>query len=598
MISVPETDVKSLSKILTRKTQYRKPATCDRLPVNAIDTETSEGDIFLICDSDGRFCDKISPDTILDFLFNTKYQNAWNFCYNLEYDADVILKVLGNELFSYKKTGSLSFEYGEYRLDYMPRKNLRISKGHHSISLYDVAQFFQSRLVDAYQRNVGPVEKQYLVLKGKRNEFSLRFYRRHTNAVREYCINDCVMTKALAERWISLFNKAFNIYPRRWLSAGYLAEKVLITKGIAFPLFSSIPYEVQDLAYRSYFGGRFEMLKRGFIGTGYLYDVNSAYPDKIAKLPDLTRGEWICSLKIEPKAKIGFFKILANIPDDKYLCPFPFRANHTLVFPSGKFVTYCTIDELRVCENPQFYKILYSWQFVPEDPYYYPYQKEIEALYDKRKKLKQQNDPLELPIKLVLNSFYGKTGEVIRRKGARLMGNLFNPVVFAHITGSTRAQCYRFVIQNDLEKEVVGIATDSICCTRDLHISNSKIGDFSFKKSADDVFYLQNGIYRFNGEWSQRGLGKVKGTTIEHLQTFEKNGRLYMRLCVTRSTHLRSAIIQSRLEDIGVIKPVIREINPNADRKRLWIGRIKAIDSCPFNDSMSLSLNHFDKCEI
>lgn len=57
---------------------------------------------------------------------------------------------------------------------------------------------------------------------------------------------------------------------------GYLAEKVLINNRIEIPKFDSIPYEIQDLAFQSYFGGRFEILKRGFIGTAYLYDINSA----------------------------------------------------------------------------------------------------------------------------------------------------------------------------------------------------------------------------------------------------------------------------------------------------------------------------------
>jgi arylsulfatase A-like enzyme len=33
-----------------------------------------------------------------------------------------------------------------------------------------------------------------------------------------------------------------------------------------------------QVAFKSYFGGRFEILKRGFIGHAYLFDINSAYP--------------------------------------------------------------------------------------------------------------------------------------------------------------------------------------------------------------------------------------------------------------------------------------------------------------------------------
>ena len=39
-------------------------------------------------------------------------------------------------------------------------------------------------------------------------------------------------------------------------------------------------------------------------------------------------------------------------------------------------------------------------------------------------------------------------------------------------------------------------------------------------------------------------------------------------------------------------------VNLNADRKRLWLGTLKSVDDGQYNDSLSLSLNHFSKDEI
>lgn len=61
-------------------------------------------------------------------------------------------------------------------------------------------------------------------------------------------------------------------------------------------------------------------------------------------------------------------------------------------------------------------------------------------------------------------------------------------------------------IEYYIEQEIVSFATDSICTTRKLDIDSDQLGEFSFDNSADDVFYLQNGFYRFNGKWKQRGL--------------------------------------------------------------------------------------------
>lgn len=49
------------------------------------------------------------------------------------------------------------------------------------------------------------------------------------------------------------------------------------------------------------------------------------------------------------------------------------------------------------------------------------------------------------------------------------------------------------------------------------------------------------------------------------------------------------------LSEIGKIKEVTKQFNLNADRKRLWLGKIESIDSKVMNESMPISLNYFDK---
>jgi hypothetical protein len=115
------------------------------------------------------------------------------------------------------------------------------------------------------------------------------------------------MTKELAENWIDTFYKQFKFLPRNWISSGYLAEKVLLANGIAIPFFNDLPYNLQELAWMSFYGGRFELIQRGFIGECYLYNINSAYPYALTTLPDITNRRWITdSQKINPEAAIGF----------------------------------------------------------------------------------------------------------------------------------------------------------------------------------------------------------------------------------------------------------------------------------------------------
>ena len=139
---------------------------------------------------------------------------------------------------------------------------------------------------------------------------------------------------------------------------------------------------------------------------------------------------------------------------------------------------------------------------------------------------------------------------------------------------------------------------DSIITTNKLGVNSIKLGNFSFDNEADDIFVLQNGFYRFNGKWKQRGLGKLGTKEIEHLDTFEKNDRLYYRFITNRNHRLRSSIIQNKISNIGKIKPETREFNLNADRKRFWLGRIESMGDGMMNESMPLSLNYFTQAQI
>jgi hypothetical protein len=49
---------------------------------------------------------------------------------------------------------------------------------------------------------------------------------------------------------------------------------------------------------------------------------------------------------------------------------------------------------------------------------------------------------------------------------------------------------------------------------------------------------------------------------------------------------------------IGKIKTFEKEVNLNADRKRFWLGVIESIDSKTMNESMTISMNYFEKDEI
>jgi len=396
-LKIPISNAKTLDGIRVRKQNRNFNAVKKWKKVAGIDTETDDGNIFLISDDNGNYLElgDITFGKVANWLM--RYEGYWCFCWNLGYDADCILKLLPeNILREYKWKKELKFRCGKFVIHYIDKKKLTIRQGKHSVSLYDIMQYYdEKKLVNAYRKNIQKhIDSEYLNVKENRNKFSKHYYSRHKKQIRKYCKIDCVLTKELTEHWISTFEAVFGFLPANWISAGYLAEKVLLNNGLDIPLFNEVPFEAQDLARNSFYGGRFELIQRGFIGEGYIYDINSAYPYSLTKIPDIRKGRWISYNSIHPKAKLGFFSIIVNIDDSVKICPFPFRKkNGTICFPCGKFKTCVTLDELKMIEDdPKIkYKILESYQFIPNKNCSYPFKDFIESQYYKRLKLKENN---------------------------------------------------------------------------------------------------------------------------------------------------------------------------------------------------------------
>jgi hypothetical protein len=601
-VSIARSNAKDLTKINTFKIQNRNAAAIDRRKVIAIDTETdsTNGNIFLIAASDGSYIEhpNINFENIAKFLMRYD-EGYWIFFYNLKYDAGCILKLIPQSILNqYRRRKSLIFEYLGYVVEYRNNKQLTIRKGRHSVSCYDIMQYYDNKkLEDAYTDNIKkPLDEEYRQIKENRKIFSLGYYLRHKKQIRDYCINDCILTKELSEHWLNIFNGMFHFYPRNWISSGYIAEKVLINNNIEIPYFSDIHYEIQDLAWKSFYGGRFELIQRGFIGKCFLYDINSAYPFALSTFPNILEGTWKFNLKkIYPGASLGFFHIHAFIDNSVIIAPFPFRTkNGMIIYPCGEFETFVTLEELKaVYGDPRIkYKILNSYQFIPDLNCTYPFKGFIETNYYNRLRLKREGNSLERAIKIVLNSIYGKTAQKVNNT----MGNLFNPIIASFITGYTRAQLYQFMKNNNLEKEVVAFATDSIAVRKEIPGLNSDIlGEMKLDKKGDDAYFLSNGFYRFGGKWKNRGVGydRERKVKIEHLDTkVGEGGELYISVKANRNTNIKGGILLNKIKSIGKIEEYEKKINLNSDKKRFWLEELRSVkdtslcDSAPINISL------------
>ena len=133
----------------------------------------------------------------------------------------------------------------------------------------------------------------------------------------------------------------------------------------------------------------------------------------------------------------------------------------------------------------------------------------------------------------------------------------------------------------------------NLITTKKIEIDSERLGDFKFENSGDDVYVLQNGIYRFNKIWKKRGIGTLGIKPIEHLDTIEKDGQLYQVFNLTRVNRLRTSIISNSLEDIGKFSTVRRLMNLNADKKRMWLNNLSSIEDREMNVSVPICMNYF-----
>lgn len=163
--------------------------------------------------------------------------------------------------------------------------------------------------------------------------------------------------------------------------------------------------------FEAYYGGRTEVFYRGLIKNAYMYDINSLYPAVMCnKYPVPETAHFKSNSNINYLEYEGVSKVLIEAPDNLFYPLLPYRVNNKLIFPIGEFIGSYTHIELRKALSIGykikrfFYTIYYSKTF-------YPFKKFVNKLYDLRLKYKREHNPMDLLVKLLLNSLSGKFGQ-------------------------------------------------------------------------------------------------------------------------------------------------------------------------------------------
>lgn len=534
----------------------------------------------------------LHSNDILEWLLNlgSKYRR-WNgtraifVIYGGSYDFNMALRGIpekaAREINEAAKRGRMGYTYFDcagkrYGARMIARKFLTIvdlnedGKIGRSITIYDVIGFFQSSFVHCIKSWLG---KDYadlrIIIDGKKsrtdfNDWAMADVKRYTSAELK------ALVKIMDLFRDSLINLDLKI--DKWHGAGALAGVLLSKYGCKETIGAQLPNYVDEAALYSYFGGRIELFRYGFINSPvYAYDINSAYPAEMRNLPDFSRGQWReVDCGMAPVALV-----YADIPDysmvlikwshdkEQVLYPFAYRSGvqRKVMYPKSGF-GWVHKSELDVAVKWQ--KITGVEIAVRQYRYFEPWEYSdspcswISAYYLQRQKIVAEikrtgiDNGAEKVIKLGLNSLYGRTAQTVG--GSKDKKPAFHNLYAAgYITAGTRAKLYDAAMNKP--EAIIMAATDGLYLSEPLPDgaikvgTDKKLGEWECGEYESGLF-IQSGYYFLlkGGKWEPktRGFDKLRGpdeaaAQVSQILDAYKKGALQTHFPCTRFITLGTA---------------------------------------------------------
>lgn len=535
---------------ISSRAVYTEPIEVIGLDSEAYDT----GEPFLFCLSDGVSC---HSKEIFDILFADRYEGKKFVVFNLKYEEGALLYYLPREnLEELRVKGKTTYE--KYKINVISRKEFRISNGHRSRAIYDIMPYYASSLDNAAQKYLGKSK-----IKIKTKKFTPEYVARNIKKITEYCQEDSILTKQLADLFLDTLAK-MGLFPRKLISTGYISAQHFsrIHDSSCRALYERSP-KLIEYAFKSYAGGKFEVYKRGF-GNFYEYDINSAYPYQIANLYNLTNCEIVEDKEYRADADYGWLN--CNLFVTCPYSPVPFKLGNINLFPQGRFnkIIGKKSYEYLIRRGCDIEIIDAVWIYTDHKK---PYKKEIERLYRKKNLYKHNDEMKYLLIKILMNSLYGKFAAITpiwRDKDNsihHMAGQLFNPMYADIITEGTRLEVCEVCDKYDT---VVAVHTDSVISTEKLPLKLSdKLGEWDFKTEGAGVI-VGSGIYQIGEKIAFRGFNKTFDLCDMILST--KKQKIEIKQTLVRSWKL--ALFQH--DDINKFTDDEKILDLNFDNKRIW----------------------------
>ena len=294
----------------------------------------------------------------------------------------------------------------------------------------------------------------------------------------------------------------------------------------------------------SYFGGRIESASIGHFDWAIDHDANSAYPAGMTRLPDYS--EWGLpdfyedELTISRAIKnqdLGQYQIAWNFPANWDYYPFPFRnLRGGIRFPQKGKGWVLSPELFSVIETVpnwrKYVNILTFFGWVGKG-YGNPVKELPETQRSKtgnaifklmsvRLTLKKLKDMANIPLKLIMNSLYGKA---IQQKGRRSDDlGIFNSLLGSWATSFTRSMIWRAMKGHYNDHTIIAIQTDGVLATTRLDVEEGEhLGQWEVAEYTQ-VDQIMPGVYSFfkDGKPTVKKRGFGGKFSFEDLKTHAK----------------------------------------------------------------------------
>jgi hypothetical protein len=488
-----------------------RPITNRKIPVKtlaSLDTEDdSQGNLISICFYNGKdykiFYNRYD---FIQFIFDYKfYGKLFIACCNVEYDI----------------INCFRDYWSEIELFYGNRLIFAKLKGRHVYFIDTLNHYKMS--VQAQGEYIGKPKLKF-------NPEDIAYVKRDTEIVYDFVVEyQKRLNKIGCEMKYTIASTALNLFRRNYLH----------------DIIKKIPDETLDILKQAYYGGRTEIFNKKAEGDKdnpiYYWDINSLYPyvmkNNIYPVPDSFFED-----KKKELREMGIIYCDVEYINNDYLPYLPVRYNGKLMFPLGKLSGYWSLYEINYAVKHKIIRINKVHKVIAYSESGDYFSNYVNDLYTMRQAVGKSDTFMNLSLKLLMNSLYGKFGEkveskrVIEKDGFLVdveIENEYYPVHTNYILSLYTTAYARTVLYENCKKvldksgKLLYIDTDSILAQGD-NIENvltqgKELGQFKleglFKKAE---FFLPK-AYRLTNLKGEECI-KVKGVPSDMGMSFLNDG--------------------------------------------------------------------------